>query len=194
MRLRTAAAATLAVTVLVAVPIGAFARPSAAPAACARTGYSYSGYASRRPVGVVAATISAIAPPRVASGHAAAWVGVGDRRSHRWLQAGLASFRGTSLRLYYELALPGVPRRYVELDRAVVVGQRFRVAVVETSPGLWHVEVDGRAVTTPVALPGTWRGIATAESWSAAAQPCNRYGYRFGDVVGAGAPTQFAAS
>jgi hypothetical protein len=180
--------------VLVAVPIGAFAHPSAGPATCARSGYDYSGYASRGPVTAVAATISATVPPHVASGHTAAWVGVGDRGAHRWLQAGLASFRGTSMRLYYELALPGVPRRYVELDRAVVVGERYRVAVVERAPGLWQVEVDGRAAMTPVALPGTWRGIATAESWTRGAQPCNRYGYRFRDVVGAGAPPQFVAS
>ena len=142
----------------------------------------------------VAATISAFAPPRVASGHAAAWVGVGRPRAHEWLQAGLAAFRGTTVRLYVELALPG-SHRYVELDRTIAIGERHRFAVVATAQDWWRVEVDGRPVTAPVYLPGSsrWRGVATAESWTAGAEPCNRYGYRFDDVKGAGSVSRFLA-
>ena len=188
----TAAMATLAVALLAAVPIGAFVRPSGGATECAASGYSYEGHASAGSVGRVAATIAAVATPRVASGHVAAWVGVGDTRSHHWLQAGVAAFRGTTLRLYYELALPGMKRRYVELDRDVALRDPHRIAVTETAPGWWRVEVDGSAVTAPIFVGESWRGVATAESWTAAHAPCNRYGFRFDRVSGAGA-SAFAA-
>ena len=86
-----------------------------------------------------------------------------------------------------------MPRRYVELDRNVAVGERLRIAVVETSPGYWQVEVDGRPVTASIYLPGSWRGVATGESWARAAQPCNRYAFRFEQVSGAGATAAFSA-
>ncbi len=171
------------------------ARPGTAAKACATSGYSYRGHASSGPVNAVSATITAVAPPVVASGHAAAWVGVGERRAHRWLQAGLAAFRGTTLRLYYELSLPGTPRRYVELDRTIRPGEPHHVAVAQSAPGFWRVEIDGVAATRPIYLPNTsgWRGVATAESWSAGGRACNSYGYRFEGVAGAGPSPAFTA-
>jgi hypothetical protein len=46
--------------------------------------------------------------------------------------------------------------------------------------------VDGRAVGAPAYLPtagGSWRAVATAESWAAGHAACNRYAYRFDGVA-----------
>jgi len=66
-----------------------------------------------------------------------------------------------------------------------VVGRRYRVGVVETRPDVWLAFVNGRRVGKPAYLPttrGSWRPVATAESWSAARSSCNRYAYRFEGV------------
>ena len=67
-------------------------------AACAAAGYTYAGYASGAPVQAVSAVVAARSGPLVASGHVAAWVGVGGlhagpNRSNEWLQVGLAAYR-----------------------------------------------------------------------------------------------------
>jgi hypothetical protein len=127
--------------------------------------------------------------PSVQSGHAAAWVGVGGIHegpggASEWLQAGVAAFPGAGLRLYVESVSRGDGRRFVDLGHAVV-GRRYRVRIVETRRDVWHALIDGRAVGASAYLPttgGSWRAVATAESWAAGHAACNRYAYRFDGV------------
>ena len=186
-RLTAAAAAVLTVATLTLAPALVHASPS--PRAGCRSGYEYGGYATREGVHGVVATVSASEQPRVATGHAAAWVGVGGVHVGRggeseWLQAGIAAFPETGLRLYVEAVSPGTKRRFVDLGPAQR-GRRYRVGVTEVAANVWQAAVAGRAVGTPVYLPparGAWRGIATSESWRTAAAPCNRYAFRFANV------------
>jgi hypothetical protein len=153
--------------------------------ACAQ-GYSYGGYASRDGVRGVSASVAAERPPTVASGHAAAWVGVGGIHEARggasaWLQAGVAAFPHTGLRLYVEEVSLGDSRRFVDLGPAQV-GRSYAVSVVETAHEVWQASIDGRQVGRPAYLPtggGAWRGVVTAESWAGGRAACNGYGYRF---------------
>jgi hypothetical protein len=152
-------------------------------------GYSYAGYAGREGSDDVSATIAALSRPSVATGHAAAWVGVGGVRAGRgraseWLQTGLAAFPRRGLRLYVEDVSLGQARHFVDLGPAVV-GRRYRVRVRETGADVWRAFVDGHAVGRPAYLPtdtGSWRPVVTAESWAAGSAACNRYAYRFDDV------------
>jgi hypothetical protein len=188
--LAVAAAACLAVATFVVAPTWVSAStPKSASAGCAR-GYSYGGFASRDGVRGVAASISAERRPTVSSGHAAAWIGVGGIHEARgganaWLQAGIAAFPHTGLRLYVEEVSLGKQRRFFDLGPATF-GRRYRVAVVETGADVWQATLDGRPVGAPAYLPtggGSWRGVATAESWAAGRAACNTYGYRFGRVA-----------
>jgi len=181
-----AAAACVAVASLVAAP--APASPRVGLATCAQ-GYRYAGYAGRDGSDDVSATIAALSRPSVATGHAAAWVGVGGIHAGRgnaseWLQAGLAAFPRLGLRLYVEEVSRGQARRFVDLGPAVV-GRRYRIRVRETGLDVWRAFVDGRAVGRPAYLPtdaGSWRPVVTAESWAAGSAVCNLYAYRFDDV------------
>ena len=178
-----AAAACVAVASLVAAPAPASPRPGART--CVH-GYTYAGYAGHEGTSAVLATIAAARMPTVPTGHAAAWVGVGGihagpGRKSEWLQAGLAAFPRTGLRLYVESVSRGRPRRFVDLGPAVV-GRRYRFSVRETGTDLWRAFVNGRPVGRPAYLPtaaGSWRPIVTAESWAAGRASCNRYGYVF---------------
>jgi hypothetical protein len=175
------------VTLAVALAIAASA-PAAL--ACAR-GYSYAGvYAPRQAPGV-AATLSMLAEPSVASGHVAAWVGVGGeglgpRGTDEWLQVGIASFAGSAEgHLYYEVTQPGRPPQYQELAGGIGPGERVRVALLELPflPDMWIV-ASSEGLAGPFYLPrshGAWAPIATSESWSAGGR-CNRYAYRFQGV------------
>ncbi|HEX6679793.1 MAG TPA: hypothetical protein VF063_04025 [Gaiellaceae bacterium] len=181
-----AAAACVAVASLVAAP--APASPRTGIATCAH-GYSYGGYAGRDGSGDVSAMITAPSRPSVATGHAAAWLGVGGVHAGRgnaseWLQTGLAAFPRLGLRLYVEEVSPGQARRFVDLGPAVV-GRSYRFRVRETGPDVWRAFVDGRAVGRPAYLPtdaGSWRPVVTAESWAAGSAACNRYAFRFEDL------------
>ena len=181
-----AAAACVAVASLVAAP--APASPRVSLATCPQ-GYRYAGYAGRDGSDDVSATIAALSRPSVATGHAAAWVGVGGIHAGRgnaseWLQAGLAAFPRLGLRLYVEEVSRGQARRFVDLGPAVV-GRRYRIRVRETGLDVWRAFVDGRAVGRPAYLPpdaGSWRPVVTAESWAAGSAFCNLYAYRFDDV------------
>lgn len=181
-----ATAACVAVASLVAAP--APASPRTDLGTCT-PGYSYSGYAGRNGSDDVSATIAALNRPSVATGHAAAWVGVGGVHAgpggaNEWLQAGLAAFPSRGLRLYVEEVSQGRARRFVDLGPAVV-GRSYRFRVRETGADVWRASVDGRAVGRPAYLPtgaGSWRPMFTAESWAAGGAACNRYAYRFEDV------------
>jgi hypothetical protein len=184
----TAAAACLAVASLVIAPQWVLASPRRPTAPCTH-GYSYAGYASRGGVRGVAATIAAARAPRVASGHAAGWIGVGGIHEARggasaWLQAGIAAFPGRGLHVYVEEVSFGQRRTFVDLGPAAP-GRRHRFVVVETSPDVWQATVDGRVAGTPAYLPtngGPWPAIATAESWAAGHARCNTFSYRFDDL------------
>ena len=187
-RLTVATAACLAVVSLIAGPQWVFASPASKAAPCAR-GYTYGGYASHDGVQGVAASITATHKPAVGSGHAAAWVGVGGvhaglHGANAWLQTGLAAFAGQGLHLYVEQVSPGHERRFVDLGRATP-GHSYRFAVNEVSTDVWQAAVDGRLVGDPAYLPtggGSWRGVATAESWTTGHSGCNSFTYRFDDV------------
>jgi hypothetical protein len=183
-----AAAASVVVASLVVAP--SLASPSQAGVRPCTPGYSYGGYAGRDGVAGVAATISATALPAVWTGHVAAWIGVGGihqglHGASEWLQAGIAAFPRVGLHLYVEEVSRGEARRFVDLGPAVV-GRRYRVRVVETGHDLWRAFVDGRRVGESAYLPtagGSWRPVATAESWAAGSSTCNRYTYRFDGVT-----------
>ena len=153
-------------------------------------GYSYAGYAGRDGARGVAATISAPAAPTVLTGHAAAWVGVGGIHAgpggaSEWLQVGIAAFPRVGLRIYVEETSRGKPRRFVDLGPALV-GRRYRMRVHETAHNIWRAFVNGRPIGKPAYLPtahGSWRPVATAESWAAGRAACNRYAYRFDSVT-----------
>ena len=183
-----AAAAFVAVASLVVAP--SLASPSQAGVRRCTSGYSYAGVAGRDGASGIAATISASALPTVWTGHAAAWVGVGGIRqglghSSEWLQAGTAAFPRIGLRLYVEEVSRGDTRRFADLGPALV-GRRYRIRVVETGHDVWRAFVNGRRVGEPAFLPtpgGSWRPVATAESWAADRAACNRYAYRFEGVL-----------
>jgi hypothetical protein len=153
-------------------------------------GYTYAGYASRGGAGGVAATVTAAARPAVYTGHAAAWVGVGGIHAgpggaSEWIQAGIAAFPGVGLRLYVEEVSRGQARRFVDLGRAVP-GRSYRFGVAETGSDVWRAFLDGRPVGEPAYLPtgrGSWRAVATTESWAAGRAACNRYAYRFDGIA-----------
>jgi hypothetical protein len=160
--------------------------------ACPR-GYSYAGLYSPSKASGIAATISMLDEPAAfgASGHVAAWVGVGGpglgpQGEDEWLQVGLATFGDSSDgRLYYELARPGQAPQYTELASGIRPGQRLRVAVLELpfAPDTWIV-ASPAGIAGPFYLPRShlaWEPIATAESY-AAGTSCNRYAYHFGGL------------
>ena len=190
MRRRGFGAAALAAAASLVVPPSP-AAPSPAGAGACTPGYSYSGLAGRDGVSGVAATISTHVLPVVSSGHAAAWVGVGGLHEglgnvSEWLQAGIAAFPTAGLHVYVEEVSRGSARRFTDLGPAFV-GRRYRVRVVETGRDVWQALVNGKPVGRPAFLPtagGSWRPVATAESWSAARSTCNRFAYRFEAVSG----------
>ncbi|TMM29214.1 MAG: hypothetical protein E6F93_10660 [Actinobacteria bacterium] len=188
MRYRAVAAAAFA-AVASSIVAPSLASPSQAIVGPCRHGYAYAGYAGRDGAAGVAATISAIAPASVPTGHAAAWVGVGGIHAgpdgaNEWLQAGIASFPRVRPRVYVEAVSHGEARRFHDLGPAVV-GRRYRVRVVETGRDVWRAFVNGHAVGGPAYLPtagGSWRPVVTAESWAAGHGACNRYAYEFDAV------------
>jgi hypothetical protein len=185
-----AAAAVLTVASVFVAPAWVRASPSSASGPNCAPGYRYAGYASRGGVDGVVATISAPRAPVVRAGHAAAWVGVGgthegSRSGNEWLQAGVAAFPRTGLRLYVESVSPGRPRRFLDLGSALP-GRRYRVQVAEVAANVWQAAIDGRNVGPAAYLPvahGSWRGIATAETWTNGDGACNSYAYRFDEVA-----------
>jgi hypothetical protein len=142
---------------------GAAAR-AATLSTCASSHYAYAGVQSLRRGFGARADVTALTIPAVASGHVAAWVGVGDPHggpngSAEWLQVGIAAFGEGKLNLYYEVAVPAQPARYTVLATDLPLGRPFR-----------------------------WRPMATSETWLPGSSPCNEFQFRFGSVAIAGRP------
>jgi len=169
----------------------------AVPAAlgCGANGYTYAGLASASKSHGVGAKLTAIGAPNVFSnGHVAGWVGVGGpgegpNGKDEWIQVGFSGFSGSpDSDLYYEVTRAGSTPQYHEVQHGLAPGTSRHVAVLEVAgqPNAWRVWVNGRPVSHAIYLPGshgTWRGIATAESWSdSGTAACNGFGYRFDDI------------
>jgi hypothetical protein len=164
-----------------------------APNACAGREYSYAGLQSETKAHGVAATIAALDTPAVVDGHVGAWIGVGGvdagpGGAAEWLQVGLASFSpDPSVRMYYELTVPGRDTRYVELDADVTPAEKHELAVLEMSKrnAWWRVWIDGEPASPPIHLAGShgaWYPQAVAENWNGGTGTCNGYAYRFSNV------------
>jgi hypothetical protein len=176
----------------------AVSAPAHAAGACGSSAYAYAGLLDSSPRYGVGATISVLGTPTVRGGHVAAWVGVGGSGlgpdgTDEWLQAGVSGEPDGGLALYYELALPGQAPRYVRLGDRVAPGTRIRVAVVESRGrrGAWRVLVNGVPRTGAVWLPGShgsWRPVATTESWNGGFGACNSFAFGFSRVAVAAKP------
>ena len=181
------ASALIVAATWVATAPAAGARAATAP--CATTGYFYDGVATTRFVRGIAATVEATRLPTVRSGHVAAWVGVGGVHegpagANSWLQTGLVALPHGSLRLYVEYVFPRHSRRFLDLGPAYV-GRTYLIAVAEVRSGRWRASVDGVTAGPPVRVPsaeGGWRGVATAETWTAGRAACNHSSYSLGFV------------
>jgi hypothetical protein len=182
------AAATLAAACSLALP-----QRGRAAATCASSTYSYAGVSSIDARYGVAARLSAVRRPTVLKGHVAAWVGVGGAglgpgSTNEWLQAGISALPGEDPALYYEVATPGKEPRYVMLKGHLPIAKAFDVSVLESRahPGSWHVWVNGTKMTDRIYLPGshgTWKPIATAESWSGdTGGSCNGFAFKFQQI------------
>jgi hypothetical protein len=187
LRLSAVALATAAISFAAALPA------NAAPAECGADSYSYAGVVGATTASGVGALLSSERQTTVGRGHVAGWVGVGGvglgaNATNAWLQVGMSSFESGATALYYEVALPNTPPRYVMLKGHVPVGQVIDVAVLEAQaqPGSWRVWVNGTAMTDAITLPGShaaWRPTVTAESWSGdRVGACNGYAFRFQHV------------
>lgn len=162
-------------------------------AGCGSSTYSYAGLANAGAGHGVKATITALSLPQVEWGHVAGWVGVGGpgmgpNGEDEWIQVGFSGFQGSGTKLYYEVTRPGASPTYTEVESEVPVGAPRRLAVLEIAgrSDWWRVWVDGEPVSEPVHLPGshgTWTPMATAESWNAGKAACNRFSYRFDQVM-----------
>src|SRR5262245_13248096 len=122
-------------------------------------GYAYAGHQSLARAHGVRARITVLEAPVVASGHAAAWIGVGGpgagpNGEDEWLQVGIASLPGMEPLLYAEVTRPGAAPQFVSLDETAHVGEMQSLAVLEMSkrPGWWRVWVGGQPATAPIRL------------------------------------------
>jgi hypothetical protein len=178
--------------VLVGHPPGQAKAREAAP--CGAGGFAYAGLRSDRRVHGVAATLVPVAPPSVAGGHVAGWIGVsggGPDGTGGWLQVGLATLSGevgSTSELYYEVAAPGARPYSVQIDPEVAPGRAHRVAVLEMSgrTAWWRVWVDKRPVSPPVHLAGSgggWYPQAVGENADGGIGACNRYAYSFTGIT-----------
>jgi len=188
-RRRGATVALLALASSLATAVAPEQAGSVAPA-CAGP-YAYAGAAGLVPATGVAATVRTVARPQLTrTGQVAAWVGVGGPGlgpggADAWIQAGLVAFGDGRTRIYHEVTRPGRKPVYTEVAAGVAIGERHRFVVAQVSAERWAVVVDGRRVGGPVHLPGSgsWRPVATAESWVRGARGCNRMTYGFDDVT-----------
>src|SRR5579862_4843281 len=175
--------AALAFTAVAAGAKAASVVPGATPAAsCSPKPYAYAGLVSSVPATGIESVVTTVAAANVLSGHTAAWIGVGSPKAGpigqaEWLQAGVNTQAGIGSELYAEITLPGQSPKYMTLASGIVAGSSYHIAVVEV-PGktdVWHVLVNGRAMTGAINLPGSshFRPMAMGESWNGGAPHCN---------------------
>jgi hypothetical protein len=191
--LATVAAATLAAACALAAPSG-----GRAEASCGTSPYAYAGLLASSARYGVAATISPLDKPTLRGGHVAAWVGVGGRGqgpngSDEWLQTGISVEPGRGTALYYELTLPGQATRYVMLKGHLRLDRSYRLAVLESRRrrGSWSIWLNATRMSTLIHLPGShgsWRPVATTESWNGGVGACNRFTFAFSRVNVAARP------
>jgi hypothetical protein len=182
--------------VLASVFGGVSERPAVAGAAGCGSGsggrYAYAGHQADATARGIRATVTPLAAPHVATGHVAAWVGVGGpgdgpNGTDEWLQVGIAALPTGRLFVYSESERSGEQPRVLTL-RATVDPQephRLAIAAPASRPDEWQVWVDGIRAGAPVVLPGSnarWRPIATTESWSDGGARCNSFAFRFDAV------------
>ena len=192
-RARPVAGGRLPLALACALVAGLLLADPGRSATCGDADYSYAGVVDARRAHGIGATLTALSTPHVQSGHVGAWVGVGGvgagpNGETEWIQVGLSAFPGGGNRLYFEIARPGSAPRYFEVDPDVALGERRRVAVLETRRrrAWWRVWVDGEPVSKPVYLPGShraWQPMAMAESWNGGTRACNGFRYRFARVA-----------
>ncbi|MES1248210.1 MAG: hypothetical protein ABUS54_11120 [Actinomycetota bacterium] len=172
------------------IPLLALVFATPAWAGCANAGYSYGGVETTAPARGLSATLSTLRRLDVASGHVAAWVGVGGAAqgangADEWLQIGISAFPGGRTEIYYEVTLPNRKTRYTTVRR-LSAGGSHRVAVTETAPNVWQASLDGRAVSRAFTLPGSdgrWRPTVTTESYDGGYTACNAYRFRLGGIA-----------
>jgi hypothetical protein len=191
-RIRLTLGTIALLTILATAATASADRAVTNPSACGYNGYSYAGESAATSQAGISAGITALEQPTIASGHVAAWVGVGGAGlgpggSNEWLQAGISALPSQPTSLYYELARPGAAPRLQRLPGQVAVGRTYQVSVQESPsrPGFWSVWVDGKQRTGGVYLPGShnaWKPIATSESWDGGVPACNDFSFRFSDV------------
>ena len=139
------------------------------------------------------ATLVALEAPDVSAGHVGAWIGVGgvDAGPHgaaEWIQIGYSAFPSDrTSQIYYEVTVASSAPKYVELASDVKAGARHVFKVLETArrKAWWRVWLDGKAVSSPIHLPGShgaWYPEAEAESWNGGVRACNSLNYRFSNV------------
>ena len=167
--------------------LGGAARASA----CGSNGYAYAGLGASQPAFGISATLASVDAFPLLHGHVAGWVGVGGPGqgpggTDEWLQVGLSAFPGvTGSDLYYELAVPSHGPVYHQIAGNVPAERRVKVGVVEmrNRANWWRVWLNGRAVSKPIRLPGSyqrWSPIATSESWDGGTGgACNDFLYHF---------------
>jgi hypothetical protein len=168
------------------------ARNASSTAVCGVKTYSYAGIQAANTAEGVSASVAATTAPVVEDGHVGAWIGLGGThagpgRTAEWIQVGLAAFTSDQTESYYEIALAGLPTKFTELDSNVAPGvsQHFAVLEMVHRRSWWRVWVNGKAVTSPIHLPGsdnTWYPQAVAESLDGATGACNSYSYSFSAV------------
>jgi hypothetical protein len=175
--LATAAVAALALVGSVAVA-----------SACGNGGYSYAGVGAPTFGSGISAFITPLGPFSIANGHVAGWVGVGGpgegpNGTDEWLQIGLSGFPGLYTDVYYEVTLPGQYPVYHEVISNPSPDHGYRFAVKETRPNVWHVLLNGQAVSPEYYLPQShdrFMPIATAEAWDGGSGgACNNFLYSF---------------
>jgi hypothetical protein len=186
------AAAVAGLGTALAAPAAVVSASGCGAGANGQQGYAYAGHQATSIAYGVRATITPLEAASVSAGHVAAWVGVGGAGSgpggvDEWLQAGVASLPGSPAVVYTEITRAGGAPRFIELGGNVQPGQSHDLAVLEIRgrPNWWRVWLDGAAATGPIHLPGsngTWKPMATAESWNGGEHVCNSFAFRFDQI------------
>jgi hypothetical protein len=184
---------SIAVAALLFFILAAFAsgaRDDTSVTTCGSKPYSYAGVQAATTARGISATLVAVIPPAVVSGHVGAWIGLGGTRTGpggtpEWIQVGLAAFASGQTESYYEITQVGAEPRFVRLNANVVAQQHFALVEMMHRPSWWRVWVNSKAVSSPIHLPGsddTWYPQAVAESWNGTTEACNSYSFRFSSV------------